>query len=161
MRGSSRCARFDAAERGATIATRTSCVDAVRDGALWRLRLCPQAAVQRHPARPAPRHRRAPSSTPQVRGRAVPNEHAHAAKPVALRLVKGSHVVVRKRFAHDHAYIFQNADGRIIFAIPYEGDFTLIGTTDVEHGGAIGEGRRRPRRTTICASSEPLLSSRR
>ena len=50
----------------------------------------------------------------------------------ALRLVKGSHIVVPKMFEHQHAYIFQNADGRIIFAIPYEGDFTLIGTTDVE-----------------------------
>jgi glycerol-3-phosphate dehydrogenase len=50
----------------------------------------------------------------------------------ALRLVKGSHIVVPKLFEHAHAYIFQNADGRIIFAIPYESDFTLIGTTDVE-----------------------------
>jgi glycerol-3-phosphate dehydrogenase len=50
----------------------------------------------------------------------------------ALRLVKGSHIVVPKMFEHEQAYIFQNADGRIIFAIPYEGDFTLIGTTDVE-----------------------------
>ncbi|RZL35491.1 MAG: glycerol-3-phosphate dehydrogenase [Rubrivivax sp.] len=49
-----------------------------------------------------------------------------------LRLVKGSHIVVDQRFTHDHAYIFQNADGRILFAIPYEGRFTLIGTTDVE-----------------------------
>ena len=59
----------------------------------------------------------------------------------ALRLVKGSHIVVRKLFDHDHAYIFQNPDKRIIFAIPYEGDFTLIGTTDVEHHGPIGEAR--------------------
>ncbi|WP_238139640.1 glycerol-3-phosphate dehydrogenase [Roseateles aquatilis] len=50
----------------------------------------------------------------------------------SLRLVKGSHIVVRRRFEHDHAYIFQNPDKRIIFAIPYEDDFTLIGTTDVE-----------------------------
>jgi glycerol-3-phosphate dehydrogenase len=50
----------------------------------------------------------------------------------SLRLVKGSHIVVPRCFAHDHAYIFQNPDGRIIFAIPYEQDFTLIGTTDVE-----------------------------
>jgi glycerol-3-phosphate dehydrogenase len=56
-----------------------------------------------------------------------------------LRLVKGSHIVVRRLFEHDHAYIFQNPDGRIIFAIPYEGEFTLIGTTDVEHTGPIGE----------------------
>ena len=47
----------------------------------------------------------------------------------------------RKLFDHDHAYIFQNPDKRIIFAIPYEGEFTLIGTTDVEHRGAIGEAR--------------------
>ena len=63
-------------------------------------------------------------------------EHAHAPKPKSLRLVKGSHIVVPKLFDHDHAYIFQNPDKRIIFAIPYEGDFTLIGTTDVEHRGA-------------------------
>lgn len=48
-----------------------------------------------------------------------------------LRLVKGSHIVTRRLFSGDHAYIFQNADNRIIFAIPYERDFTLIGTTDV------------------------------
>ena len=50
----------------------------------------------------------------------------------SLRLVKGSHIVVRRCFEHDHAYIFQNPDRRIVFAIPYEGEFTLIGTTDVE-----------------------------
>jgi len=52
--------------------------------------------------------------------------------------VKGSHIVVPKLFEHGHAYIFQNPDKRIIFAIPYERDFTLIGTTDVEHHGAVG-----------------------
>jgi len=52
-----------------------------------------------------------------------------------VRLVRGSHIVVRKLFEHDRAYIFQNADDRIIFAIPYENDFTLIGTTDVDHSG--------------------------
>lgn len=49
-----------------------------------------------------------------------------------VRLVRGSHIVVRKKFDHDRAYIFQNADGRIVFAIPYETDYTLIGTTDAE-----------------------------
>ncbi len=57
----------------------------------------------------------------------------------ALRLVKGSHIVVPRLFEHDHAYIFQNADRRIIFAIPYEGAFTLIGTTDVECHGDPGQ----------------------
>lgn len=50
----------------------------------------------------------------------------------SLRLVKGSHIVVAKRFSHDRAYLFQNPDGRILFAIPFQGRFTLIGTTDVE-----------------------------
>lgn len=52
-----------------------------------------------------------------------------------VRLVQGSHIVVRKLFAHDRAYIFQNADGRIIFAIPYQNEFTLIGTTDRDYRG--------------------------
>ncbi|SEQ62360.1 homodimeric glycerol 3-phosphate dehydrogenase (quinone) [Devosia sp. YR412] len=52
-----------------------------------------------------------------------------------VRLVKGSHIVVRKLYDHDRCYIFQNADGRIIFAIPYEDDFTLIGTTDEDYEG--------------------------
>ena len=50
-----------------------------------------------------------------------------------LRLVRGSHLITRKLFEHDKAYIFQNSDGRILFAIPYLGDFTLVGTTDVDH----------------------------
>jgi glycerol-3-phosphate dehydrogenase len=52
-----------------------------------------------------------------------------------VRLVQGAHIVVRKLFEHDRAYIFQNGDGRIIFAIPYEDDFTLIGTTDKDVDG--------------------------
>lgn len=52
-----------------------------------------------------------------------------------LRLVQGSHIVVPKLHNHDRAYIFQNADDRIIFAIPYEQDFTLIGTTDRDFDG--------------------------
>ncbi len=56
----------------------------------------------------------------------------------SLRLVKGSHIVTRRLFDGDHAYIFQNQDNRIIFAIPYENDFTLIGTTDVPYTHAEG-----------------------
>src|SRR3569832_550029 len=52
-----------------------------------------------------------------------------------VRLVKGSHIVVRKLIDHDRAYFFQNKDGRIIFAIPYERDYTLIGTTDLDFKG--------------------------
>ena len=56
-----------------------------------------------------------------------------------LRLAKGSHIVVRRLFEHDHAYLLQNPDKRILFAIPYEREFTLIGTTDVEYEGDPAE----------------------
>ena len=52
-----------------------------------------------------------------------------------LRLVKGSHIVVRRLFDHDHGYIFQNSDRRVVFALPFEQDFTLIGTTDEPFAG--------------------------
>jgi glycerol-3-phosphate dehydrogenase len=52
-----------------------------------------------------------------------------------VRLVQGSHIVVRKLYAHDRAYMFQNGDGRIVFVIPYQDDFTLIGTTDRDFDG--------------------------
>jgi glycerol-3-phosphate dehydrogenase len=55
-----------------------------------------------------------------------------------VRLVQGSHIVVPRLHEHDHCYIFQNADGRIVFAIPYERDFTLIGTTDRDYRGDPG-----------------------
>ena len=56
--------------------------------------------------------------------------------PDKIRLVKGSHLVVDRLYDHDRCYIFQNADGRICFAIPYENNFTLIGTTDEDHQGS-------------------------
>ncbi len=56
-----------------------------------------------------------------------------------VRLVRGSHIVTKRLFDHDRCYFFQGADGRIIFAIPYEQDFTLIGTTDQDHTGTPGD----------------------
>ncbi|TPW30301.1 glycerol-3-phosphate dehydrogenase [Pararhizobium mangrovi] len=58
--------------------------------------------------------------------------------PDSVRLVQGSHVVTRRLFDHDRAYIFQNTDGRIVFAIPYQGEFTLLGTTDRDYSGDPG-----------------------
>src|SRR5699024_10254807 len=58
-----------------------------------------------------------------------------------VRLVQGSHIVVPKCFEHGNAYIFQNDDGRIVFAIPYEQDFTLIGTTETVYRGEPAEAR--------------------
>ncbi len=67
--------------------------------------------------------------------------------PPPVRLVKGSHIVVRKLFDHDRAYIFQARDGRVIFAIPYEGEFTVIGTTDKDFQGDLA---------TLAASDEEI-----
>jgi glycerol-3-phosphate dehydrogenase len=53
-----------------------------------------------------------------------------------IRLVRGSHLIVKRIFTHDKAYIFQNSDGRILFALPYLNDFNLLGTTDIDHQGA-------------------------
>lgn len=71
-----------------------------------------------------------------------------------LRLVRGSHIVVRKIFEHDYAYFFQLPDGRIFFAIPYEADFTLIGTTDVDHTGGLDDVRASPEEIAyLCAGA--------
>ncbi|WP_422060073.1 glycerol-3-phosphate dehydrogenase [Sphingopyxis sp.] len=74
-------------------------------------------------------------------GPAVLDLLARASAPpdYQMRLVRGSHIVVRKQFAHDYAYFFQLPDGRIFFAIPYERDFTLIGTTDLDHDGPLSD----------------------
>ena len=123
---------MDAAERGATVLTRWRCVDARRHATHWQVRLQSVAGEVRELTARALVNAAGPWAAQFLA------EHAHAPERKSLRLVKGSHIVVKKLFDHDHAYIFQNPDKRIIFAIPYEGDFTLIGTTDVEHKGAIG-----------------------
>lgn len=119
----------DAAERGAEILTRTRVVAARRESGLWRIELIDEYTG---------RHR-------HIRARALVNAAGPWVNLVAegvigmgahdpIRLVRGSHIVVARLFDHDRAYFFQNADGRIIFALPYEEDFTLIGTTDADHG---------------------------
>ena len=122
----------DAADRGATVLTRRRCMDARRAAGEWHVTL-DNPNGKRH----------------GITARALVNaagpwaaqflsEHVLVPRAKTLRLVKGSHIVVPRLFEHDHAYIFQSPDKRVIFAIPYERDFTLIGTTDVEHHGAIG-----------------------
>jgi glycerol-3-phosphate dehydrogenase len=124
---------MDATLHGAEVLTRWRCVDALRDASQWRVRLASTTGEQREVAARVLVNAAGPWAAQFLA------EQAHAAKGQALRLVKGSHIVVPRMFDHDHAYIFQNPDRRIIFAIPYERDFTLIGTTDVEHHGAIGD----------------------
>ena len=118
---------LDAAERGAVIRTRTRCVRAER-GDVWRLIL--KANGQRE----AVTARVLINATGPWLGSF--GESALRQPPAThLRLDKGSHIVVRRLFDHDRAYIFQAADGRIVFALPFERDFTLIGTTDRKFTG--------------------------
>ena len=121
-----------AAELGATVLTRWRCADAQRQADAWRVTLDNPLGERRQLTAGALVNAAGPWAA-QFLG-----EHAHLPHDRHLRLVKGSHIVVPKLFEHSHAYIFQNPDKRIIFAIPYEHDFTLIGTTDVEHHGEIG-----------------------
>jgi glycerol-3-phosphate dehydrogenase len=114
----------DAAARGATIATRTRLLAAKRDGTLWRATLADEAGERSVTARALVN-----AAGPWVG--AVLGGIATAAPERPPRLVKGSHIVVPRLFAGEHAYILQNPDGRIVFAIPYEGGFTLVGTTDI------------------------------
>jgi len=128
---------LDARARGATVLTRTACVQARRQAGHWQVRLQPAHG----PAR-------------EVRARALVNaagpwadrflrEHTRdaAGQPLParpLRLVQGSHIVVPRLPGHEAAYLFQNPDGRVLFAIPWVEDSTMIGTTDVEVQGDPG-----------------------
>ena len=126
---------MDAAERGAEVLTRWRCVDARRGATAWQVRLQDEHGHTRDLSARVLVNAAGPWTAQFL------SEHAHVPRAKSLRLVKGSHIVVPKLFEHEHAYIFQNPDKRIIFAIPYEGEFTLIGTTDLEHHGAVGAAR--------------------
>ncbi len=128
----------DAEARGARILTRTEVTSARRDGDLWRVSL-----------------RRPDGRGEDITARILINaggpwvsevlsQRLGINSPEHVRLVRGSHIVTRKLFDHDRCYFFQGTDGRIIFAIPYEGDFTLIGTTDQEHLGDPSEAHCTP-----------------
>jgi glycerol-3-phosphate dehydrogenase len=118
----------DAARRGAAIRTRSPVVSATREGGLWRVVWRDAAGEHALLARALVN-----AAGPWVER--VLSGIVRSNVPAKVRMVKGSHIVVRRLCDHDRAYIFQNADGRIIFAIPYEGDFTLVGTTDEDYAG--------------------------
>ena len=124
----------DAHERGVRVMTRTRVVSAERAGALWRVELL------------------GPNGSETVEARALVNAGGPWVGEVirdvtrietkeGVRLVRGSHIVTRRLYDHDRCYFFQGTDGRIIFAIPYEQDFTLIGTTDKDHHGSPSDAR--------------------
>ena len=112
----------DAQARGARILTRTKVTAARRDGDLWHITTTGGDFRARMLVNAA-----GPWVGDTLRGVIGSNSRE------AVRLVRGSHIVTRRLFDHDRAYFFQGSDGRIIFAIPYEQDFTLIGTTDQDH----------------------------
>lgn len=119
---------MDAAEHGATVLTRTRCDDIQPDGRHWA------ATLTDGNTRRVVLARAIVNATGPWVSRFV-NEASPIRAAHRVRLVKGSHIVVPRLFSHRFAYIFQNEDRRIVFAIPYEQDFTLIGTTDVEYHG--------------------------
>jgi len=116
----------DAAERGAVVCTRTRCVRAERgDG--WRLVLIARGQRDVVTARILVNATGAWSEIFAETALRLGPQHRPQHR---LRLDKGSHIVVHRLYDHDRAYILQAADGRVVFAIPFERDFTLIGTTD-------------------------------
>jgi glycerol-3-phosphate dehydrogenase len=122
---------LDAAERGAVIETRTEAVSGHREGASWRLDVVTQGGASR-----AIRSKSlVNASGPWVTK--VLQTIGHSGSNAKVRLVQGSHIVVGRLFDHDRCYLLQNADGRIVFVIPYESDFTLIGTTDRDFDGNL------------------------
>jgi glycerol-3-phosphate dehydrogenase len=120
----------DATDRGAVLKTRTRITSARRGGGIWTITMRDGETGATQDTKARLLVNAAGPWVDKVLDNALGQKAAHN-----VRLVKGSHIVVRALFDHDKAYIFQNADGRIIFAIPYERDFTLIGTTDEDFDG--------------------------
>ena len=116
----------DAAQRGAKVMTQTRVLSAARDADLWRVTTEGPAGQATHFARALVN-----AGGPWVED--IMRNVARINSTEGVRLVRGSHIVTRKLYDHDRCYFFQGKDGRIIFAIPYERDFTLIGTTDQDH----------------------------
>tara|TARA_R110002110_G_scaffold66224_16_gene181690 strand:- start:220 stop:1758 length:1539 start_codon:yes stop_codon:yes gene_type:complete len=120
----------DAADRGAQIQTRSEVVSARRENGVWTIRtLDRDTGTENHTTARLLVNAAGPWVDRVLSGAAGWDRAKN------VRLVQGSHIVVRRMFDHDRCYIFQNADGRIIFAIPYQQDFTLLGTTDHDFDG--------------------------
>jgi glycerol-3-phosphate dehydrogenase len=122
----------DAKAKGADIRTRTKVVSARREEGLWSVDI--EHEGKREIVKAKCLINSAGPWVSQVLGQVVGQN-----EPAKIRMVKGSHLAVEKLYDHDRCYIFQNADGRICFAIPYENNFTLIGTTDEDHKGDPGK----------------------
>jgi glycerol-3-phosphate dehydrogenase len=121
---------MDAAARGAAIRTRTEVIAARRGSGRWQIELRDVRSGRRETVEARALVNAGGAFVAEV----IAGRVAARAGPL-VRLVKGSHIVVPRLFDHAKAYIFQNQDRRIVFAIPYQRDFTLIGTTDVDFSG--------------------------
>lgn len=121
----------DAEMRGANILVGTKVVSAERSDDFWKIITQGPGGETEHYARALIN-----AGGPWVED--VIRNTVRIASAESVRLVRGSHIVTHKLYDHDRCYFFQGEDGRIIFAIPYEQDFTLIGTTDADHTGAPG-----------------------
>jgi glycerol-3-phosphate dehydrogenase len=120
----------DAAAHGAVIRTRTRCVSAERSQGAWTVVVEDRHTLERSEVRARLMINAAGPWVASILAGTLRGD-----TPVKVRLVQGSHIVVRRLFDHDKCYIFQNADRRVVFAIPFEHDFTLIGTTDRDYLG--------------------------
>lgn len=119
---------IDAQRRGAQIEPGWALTSARREGALWIVELTSRDGVKRTVSARALVNAAGPWVQEILHATGA---HGHR----SLRLVKGSHIVVRRLYEGPQAYTLQNADGRVVFAVPYEDDFTLIGTTDIPFTG--------------------------
>jgi glycerol-3-phosphate dehydrogenase len=120
----------DAADRGADIRTRTRAVEIRQNDGIWQVTVQNSVSGERATIRARVLVN---AGGPWVEDVLAAGSGVNARAKV--RLVQGSHIVVKRLYEHDRAYMFQNADGRIVFVIPYQDDFTLIGTTDRDYHG--------------------------
>jgi glycerol-3-phosphate dehydrogenase len=123
---------LDAQARGAEVLVRTAAVSARREGGMWHVVLRTEAGGERAVRARAVANAAGPWVETVLRGVIGRNAASR------VRLVKGSHLVVRKFWDGPHAYLLQNTDKRLIFVVPYAGSFALVGTTDIPYEGDAG-----------------------
>ncbi|MBM3533775.1 MAG: glycerol-3-phosphate dehydrogenase [Alphaproteobacteria bacterium] len=132
----------DAADRGAEVRTRTRCAEAKRESGAWRIRLVDETGAASDVTARAVVNAAGPWVN-EVLGSVVRTN-----SPKHVRLIKGSHIVVPRLHDGPQAYILQNEDRRIVFVLPYEGRFSLIGTTDEPFDGDPAKVEISPAETT-------------
>lgn len=144
----------DAADRGAVIRTRTRAVKAQRLDGCWEVMLEDTITGAKSSIRArALVNAAGPWVEDVLNGRAGVNAKSK------VRLVQGSHIVVSRLYDHDRAYTFQNADGRVVFVIPFQNDFTLIGTTDRDYDGDPSKVKASPEEIAyLCQSVNDYLA---